>query len=167
MKNVFAYSFHEFQNLSIDFENTAIIELVGTNDISNDFVYEENKNVVHIICDDEDGRWISQEKLDMIFDDFINNKMNDDQDEFIGYNGVVALNYEDALKLVKFINKVMNDSKINNIFIHCSAGQSRSQAIVRYINDVYGDVNNRKDNPCITPNMWIVMMLKRVYRNFI
>ena len=167
MKNIFAYSFNEFRNLQINFDNTAVIEIVGGNDIENDFIYHENKNVLHIVCDDVDGgSWMSQDQLDMVFDTFINDRMNYDDKCFTNDN-ISPLDYEGALKLVKFINKVMNDSKIDNIFIHCSAGHSRSQAIVRYINDIYQDINIRKDNPCMTPNMWIVMMLKRVYRNFI
>ena len=163
MKNVFAFSYREFKNLPIDFSNTAIIEIVGKNDVENSFVYNSD-NVCRIIADDVDGgRWISQNNLDILFDKFINNRMNYDNNKFI-HNDIVALDYQEAEKVVKFIDEAMNDSKIDNIFIHCSAGQSRSQAIVRYIKDIYYYINTRDDNPCLTPNMWIVMMLKRVYR---
>ena len=79
---------------------------------------------------------------------------------------VRAMTYEEALKVALFIDNQIN-SGAKNIIIHCSAGISRSQGIVRYILDTYGDtydIVTREDNPCITPNYHVVRMLKRVNR---
>jgi hypothetical protein len=79
---------------------------------------------------------------------------------------VRAMTYEEALKIALFIDNQIK-SGVKNIIIHCSAGISRSQGIVRYILDTYGDtydIVTREDNPCITPNYHVVRMLKRVKR---
>lgn len=71
-----------------------------------------------------------------------------------------ALDYFDAKRIVDFINNNINC----DFFIHCSAGVSRSQGIVRYILDTYKDINweTKEDNPCICPNIHVVRMLKRI-----
>ena len=76
------------------------------------------------------------------------------------------MDYNDAKRLVEFIDDRIRNYG-DNIFVHCAAGTSRSQAIVRYILDTYPDIEwkTRDSNPCITPNIHIVRMLKRMYRN--
>ena len=77
---------------------------------------------------------------------------------------VRAMTYEEAFKIVYFIDKEIKLGA-KNIIIHCSAGISRSQGIVRYILDNYGDtydIVTREDNPCITQNYHVVRMLKIV-----
>ena len=82
-----------------------------------------------------------------------------EEDFYYGKN--LALDWKLSCKIVRFI--------INNIgkdfYIHCSAGVSRSQAIVRYILDIYPEYNykTRQENPCIHPNMHVLRMLKRTY----
>ena len=75
-----------------------------------------------------------------------------------------AMNYSEAFKLCKFIDKNIKEG--NNIFVHCSAGASRSQGVVRYILDTYPEIEweTRDENPCLTPNYHVVRMLKRAYR---
>lgn len=71
-----------------------------------------------------------------------------------------ALDYVDAERIVSFI-----DNNIDcDFYIHCSAGVSRSQGIVRYIIEGYPDRNWKinEDNPCVCPNIHVVRMLKRV-----
>ena len=74
-----------------------------------------------------------------------------------------AMSEEQAQQTIEFIEK----NKINNIIIHCRAGQSRSQAICRAIYDCYGDVYepNRFNtyNPCETPNPDVLAKVKRAY----
>ena len=51
-----------------------------------------------------------------------------------------------------------------DFWIHCRAGQSRSQGIVRYILDCYPDIvwKTRLDNPCETPpNIDVVAKLEK------
>lgn len=75
-----------------------------------------------------------------------------------------AMNYEEAIKLCKFIDKNIKEG--NNIYVHCSAGASRSQGVVRYILDTYPEIEwkTREENPCLTPNYHVVRMLKRANR---
>lgn len=71
-----------------------------------------------------------------------------------------AFNYDQARIIVKFIE----DHKDCDFYIHCSAGISRSQGVVRYVMDVYGDFKTNPNNPCTCPNAHVVIMLKRAYR---
>lgn len=75
-----------------------------------------------------------------------------------------AMNYKEAIRLCKFIDK--NIKAENNIYVHCSAGASRSQGVVRYILDTYPEIDwkIREGNPCLTPNYHVVRMLKRANR---
>lgn len=68
-----------------------------------------------------------------------------------------------AAYLARFLD--LNVKKGMNIMVHCSAGASRSQGVVRYVLDMYPHINwsTRPDNPCLTPNMHVVRMLKRAY----
>ena len=78
-----------------------------------------------------------------------------------------ALNYEEAFNLVDWIDwRIKHD---NTIYIHCAVGVSRSQGVVRYIVDTYGDefdIKLNPNNPNNTYNPHVVMMLKRAYREF-
>ena len=66
---------------------------------------------------------------------------------------------ETSKNIVEFIDKNISC----NIYIHCDAGKSRSQAVARYIMDVYPhNWKTRVENPCITPNIDIVCALKIV-----
>ena len=80
---------------------------------------------------------------------------------------VHALDYEEAYKLVDWIDwRIKHDE---TIYIHCAVGASRSQGVVRYIVDTYGeeyDIRLNPDNPNNTYNPHVVMMLKRAYRKF-
>ena len=68
---------------------------------------------------------------------------------------------EIAEKIAEFIDENID----KNFYIHCSAGKSRSQGVVRYILDVYPEVDweTRQDNPCITPNFHVVGELKHAW----
>ena len=75
------------------------------------------------------------------------------------------LDYEEAFDLVKWIDfRIKHDE---TIYVHCAVGASRSQGVVRYIVDTYGneyDIRLNPDNPNNTYNPHVVMMLKRAYR---
>ena len=78
---------------------------------------------------------------------------------------VHALDYEESFKLVRWIDCRIKYDK--TIYIHCAVGASRSQGVVRYIIDTYGneyDIRLNPDNPNNTYNPHVVMMLKRAYR---
>lgn len=76
-----------------------------------------------------------------------------------------ALDYNQARDIVRFIEK----HKDCDFYIHCSAGVSRSQGVVRYVLDTYGpnEFVTNPDNPCICPNVHVTRMLKRAYRQLI
>lgn len=78
---------------------------------------------------------------------------------------VHALDYEESFNLVRWIDyRIKYDE---TIYIHCAVGASRSQGVVRYIVDTYGneyDIRLNPDNPNNTYNPHVVMMLKRAYR---
>jgi len=80
---------------------------------------------------------------------------------------VHALDYEEAYNLVDWLDwRIKRDE---TIYIHCAVGASRSQGVVRYIVDTYGekyDIRLNPDNPNNTYNPHVVMMLKRAYRKF-
>ena len=83
--------------------------------------------------------------------------------EFV--NVVHALDYEEAFDLVKWINWRIKED--DTIYVHCAAGVSRSQGVVRYIVDTYSndyDIKLNEFNPNNTYNPHVVTMLKRAYR---
>ena len=67
-----------------------------------------------------------------------------------------------ASKIVDFIQSRLG----SNIVVHCSAGKSRSQGIVRFVLDAfpeeYTEADTREDNPCISPNFFVTGKLKRI-----
>ena len=76
-----------------------------------------------------------------------------------------VMDYEEAFDLVKWID-VLIQSK-NVFYIHCAAGASRSQGVVRFICDTYKDrfdIQLNPYNPNNTYNPHVVLMLKRAYR---
>ena len=66
---------------------------------------------------------------------------------------------------VRFIER----NKNKNFYIHCSAGISRSQAFVKYIKNVYNDINwiTNPNNPCEFPNGFVYNQLMKSYREII
>ena len=80
------------------------------------------------------------------------------------YDMYHALDYEESFKLVDWIDwRIKYD---NTIYVHCAVGASRSQGVVRYIVDTYGndyDIKLNPNNPNNTYNPHVVMMLKRAY----
>ena len=76
-----------------------------------------------------------------------------------------CLDYEEAFELCSWIDwRIKYDE---TIYIHCAVGASRSQGVVRYIVDTYGDefdIKLNPNNPNNTYNPHVVMMLKRAYR---
>lgn len=69
---------------------------------------------------------------------------------------------EMAQECVKFIE----GNKDKDFYIHCSAGVSRSQAFVKYINNVYFDkeFQTNPNNPCLHPNGYVYQLLMEKYR---
>lgn len=71
---------------------------------------------------------------------------------------------EQANKLVDFIAK-HHDC---DFYIHCNAGKSRSQAVVRFITEWFGvtrTIETRKENPCLYPNICVLNSLRHAIGN--
>ena len=129
----------------------AFISIIGTN--------ESHKYYLN----DDEFHWFKvnhENVLNIEFDD-----INEDE---LMYKGVKfkGITNAQAEQVVDFIEK----HKGKNWFLHCRAGKSRSQAVTRYILDIYGEEYGynekescRKDNPCKTPNINVLTKLKRTY----
>ena len=74
-----------------------------------------------------------------------------------------------AKRAVKFIEDNLNRDKFNgvNFIIHCSAGISRSQAFVKFIENVYYNYEweTNPNNPCVYPNGFVFQKLMQAYRS--
>lgn len=72
-----------------------------------------------------------------------------------------AMTEEEGEVIVEFIEKNIDA----NFYIHCDAGQSRSQAVVRFILECYGEGRKwqlNPTNPPDTPNIYVLSTLKRI-----
>lgn len=141
------------------------------NDFCNDWTsenYPEHSAFISI-CNTQGGSdFMFVDEIEHHFKTETENIINLDFDDITEpesyYNGKIdkGITEEDALRLAEFIEKNID----NDFYVHCEAGYSRSQGVVRYILDVYGEENfeTRRCNPCNTPNLFVTAMLKRAYR---
>lgn len=182
-RKLYCYSHQEFDELmeKLGWENrpdngNSTISIASKNDDNSGHWFNvELNNNINLDFDDVSPEqwwqsWVDKKDYyDLAFDNYINN-MSDDifftfkTDMFNTQIDLHAMNCEEAFRLVQFIDERIKAG--DNIYVHCSAGASRSQGVVRYILDTYYDIDweTRKDNQCLTPNWHVVRMLKRVYR---
>ena len=122
------------------------------------------------ICNTQDGSdYMFPEELEHHFKietpEVINLNFDDTDEPRTLWNGKISLigmSQEQADRLAEFIER--NQTK--DIYVHCEAGLSRSQGVVRYILDIYGDSHEfelNRYNPCLTPNLYVTSLLKRAY----
>ena len=128
-------------------DDAAFISIIGTKD-DQEYVVKEREyhyfqkkhsNVYNAIFDD--------------ISDFIVPISEEDNTCCVGING------QQALEIVRFIKENLG----KDFYIHCRAGKSRSQAIVRYILDMYDglyDFITRIENPPIYWNQFVLTELK-------
>lgn len=130
----------------------AFIQIIGTPECLKKYLEEDTKH------------WFNNSNVDNV----LNLAFDDIDVDTLIYNDIhfYGISDKQAEDIVNFIEK----HKGKNIYISCRAGKSRSQAVARYILDIYGEeygYNEKesclKDNPCKTPNMNVVSKLKRVY----
>ena len=135
---------------------------------------EEDKAFIQIIETDDCIKHYNEEGITNYWfvnttaDNVLNIAFDDvNEDEFV-YHGTTfkGITDEQAELIVDFIEK----HKGKNWYLSCRAGRSRSQAISKYILDMYGEeygyIENescRKDNPCKTPNINVLTKLKRAF----
>lgn len=87
----------------------------------------------------------------------------DDTDHPLNPN---ALSLPNAKHIVKYLISVKNNSKVNELFVHCFAGVSRSRAVCLFFDEVlnkqiHEDINR---TPYITHNRFVYSQLVRAYR---
>jgi len=74
---------------------------------------------------------------------------------------LLALTANQAEKIFSFINEVKNREEKVNLFVHCSAGISRSGAVGKFAAE-FSEIDLYKfheQNPNIMPNGWVESML--------
>jgi len=74
----------------------------------------------------------------------------------------IPMSEEQALEVVNFVEKMNDTSKV---YVHCTAGVSRSGAVGAFINDYFGRSWDKFkfDNPQVIPNSHISSLLKKIY----
>lgn len=125
--------------------NVAFISIVGTPDCQEYYLGEKEEH------------WFKQSHpnvLNLAFDDIPRDSIEWKGHIFYG------LSEEQAEEIVRFVEENLG----KDFWIHCRAGASRSQGVVRYILDCYPEYAwiTRPDNPCNTPNIDVVSKLKRI-----
>lgn len=127
-----------------------------------------NDAFISIICTEECRKYYLEDDTSHWFKNHHNNVLNlefDDLTEDFVYKGHLfkAMNEEQADKCVEFIENNIG----KNIFVHCTAGISRSGALVSFIHDFYNENNCydrfKNDNSQIRPNNHVLTLLKRAY----
>ena len=161
MNRISVFSHNDFDEkmyrLGLDFSNVsdesdkAFISIIGTPQCIEHYLHS---NDTHYFPEN------THNVLNLDFDDIDDDKREWKDQIFYG------ISEEQAKQCVEFIEKNIG----KNFYIHCRAGRSRSQGICRYILDMYGSeygydekLSCRKENPCHTPNMRVVTMLKREF----
>lgn len=192
IKNILCYSHYDFDNMMrinnwIDGlpDGVSAISICSPNEydltehwFKNDWnTYDENLNprVFNLDIDDCAPYWFKNcegECYDKALELFKENKVKLSNAYFNHLDVLVddhnmyhVLDYEEAFELCKWIDWRIHCD--NTMYIHCAAGVSRSQGVVRYIIDTYGnefDIKLNQNNPNNTYNPHVVMMLKRAYR---
>lgn len=128
------------------------------------------QNNYNIDCDDVvKPFWWDKDYYDEALKLYLSGQVKESNKFFLYEDDIHELrlfNYEQAFLLAAWINtQILNGS--GNFYVHCAAGMSRSQAVVRYILDTYNEFSwkTRHSNPCLHPNNHMLLMLKRAARN--
>lgn len=128
-------------------EDAIFISITGTPECQNYYIEEE------------EFHWFKKEIpgkiLNLEFDDIPDSETTWKGHKFIGITPGQA---EEIINLIE-------ENPGKDIHVHCRAGKSRSQGVVRFILDMYPnrEYKTRPDNPCVSPNMYVVRTLKRAY----
>lgn len=137
-------------------DDIAIISICNSQNFEGEYHICNSENVLNLNFDD-----VSPESF----------RLSDDTESFTyqSYDGKeINLQFftkSMADECVRFIER----NKNKNFYIHCSAGISRSQAFVKYIKNVYNDINwiTNPNNPCEFPNGFVYSQLMKSYREII
>ena len=122
-----------------------------------------NPDVAIKVLHEPDYHWFANglpNVLNVEFDDITKDVETFKGTELDGYDEVTAygITPETAGRIVEFIEA----HKDMDFVVHCRAGKSRSQAVIRYITEFYPDHSDTNpDNPCTYPNIHTYTALKR------
>lgn len=136
-------------------DDCAFISICCTDDCKKGYLEARNP-------DANDEHWFNFDH-----DNVINLNFDDiDKEEYISKTNEGIFTYksisdDQAKQLVLFIEK----NKDKNFYIHCRAGKSRSQAVVRYILDVYKD-HEWKTNPNNPNIQWNSFVHRKLIKNY-
>ena len=109
-----------------------------------------NREVADFVLMDGDEHFFSEEHpnvLNVEFDDITEDEKVFDGSDY-GFDGKLTargITPDAADRIVRYIE----DHRDMDFLIHCRAGKSRSQGVVRYILDFYpGPITTNRNNPC-------------------
>lgn len=128
-------------------KSKAFISILNSDTPNSSYFRNEARNILKLVFDD-----ITREELDRL------KKRGDRQVE-----NLILFNKEHADKIIEFLE---TNKDIETLFVHCSAGVSRSGAVGTFANDLYGEQTFFEfcnSNPIIRPNSFILATLRRVH----
>ena len=150
MQKLFCYSAQTFKQTMDDNKWTnktlpscvACIEICATPDVRNYYGQLFSIDDKPWFLDKKSFGPVPENVLKLNFDDITESARSIGEDKF-----AYGMNVDQAKQIVDFIDKNID----KDFYIHCHAGKSRSQAIVRYILDFYPDHDweTRTENPCM------------------
>jgi predicted protein tyrosine phosphatase len=125
-------------------DGACAISIIGTPEV---LEWMDEKDTTHYLPD-------GPRVLNLEFDDITEKVM--EKDGFHGY----GITDEQAGRIVRFLETAISEDL--DIYIHCRAGRSRSQAIVRYVKSRYpGPWETNPWNPDDTPNYYVLGKLRK------
>lgn len=133
--------------------DTAVISIINSPDIRIDCETHVCKDAANVLNLDFDDCSPLTYKVDASSE-----TVEIDTDKFVHF-----FTPEMAKKSIEFIKK----NKNKDIYIHCTAGMSRSQAFVRFfLNNIHENKwETNPNNPCLYPNGFVYQRLMEAYRN--
>lgn len=137
---------------NVESRTSAIIEIMGEQDLlAHPFYFkEDHPNVIRLLFDD-------------VLEDLPPIKMSGYGDDTRENIPVVVITKEQGEQIVKFVR---TNEKATNFIIHCAAGISRSGAVAKFINEVFGGTDREFNllNPYTKPNYVVLNLLRNLWQ---
>lgn len=142
-KNLFKLELHDLDIYDSNVEthsDKAFISILNSGLGEKSHFYKEHRNVLILKFDDITDREKGMSKLD----------------------GTLLFEKKHAESIINFVE---SNKDVEQIYVHCSAGISRSGAVGVFINDLYGIpyLDFIAKNRTIKPNYYILALLRRMY----
>lgn len=143
-------------------------EILGRIGINNENVGElKNQAFISILNSDaENSSYFDHDRenvIRLVFDDSTDQEMERRAKQ--GLPDLTLFTREQAKQIIDFSDKNRN---VDTMWVHCSAGRSRSGAVGTFINDIFGKETFPEflqSNPTVSPNYFVLALLRRVYNN--